>query len=605
MLYKGTGGNPVFSTKSTESIPVHVPISYYLSIKKGDKVTDSITLPNEPEHVNYQFINEHDLTFSITGSKIHRRGIDRKVSISISGRSGVASKYHWRMQSGADLLDPQEIFTAFENFLQHDHENNTGGHHGVNQFDTHLRDSNSPLTSANLVFTDLLTGVRFYDCVPTAFTYSRAVESSRFGYEWNLELISYSEAHFFTEQGIIASFFDRITGIVNGVTEFVDRYTAVIQGAKAYVLAPIKNMLGAVNKLVNAVVNFAEAIPDAIASIRGLFTAIKNEIDNVFNGVVASVDAIKSIADDELFAGVYWSEVWGNWADGQNMVDIFSDNALPPANDTSARPLIQEVSNALQGLQYDMNRALGYLGRVTTSNTLPVGSGGSFLDKENAFKLLAGEDQTSLISNDVDRENQAYQVYILKAGESLYDVAINVFGDVTQWFSIAQVNNWLDAHTDESGNLPRAGKRILVPDAQGQASLNLSPQLVGGQSPLLTDLLLDDGDLQISHSLNDINLVTGEDNFVQAVINRLSTVKGELPLNLEYGLLDSIGSQNTSRGSTQLALDVIEQVTSDERVLAINNVNIKQQGDTLDLYFNASPVNGDAVNMILPLKGGI
>jgi hypothetical protein len=600
MLYKGTGGNTVFSTKSTESIPVHVPISYYLSIKKGDKVTDSITLPNEPEHVNYQFINEHDLTFSISGSKIHRRGIDRKVSITISGRSGVANKYHWRMPAGAKSLDPQEIFTEFENFLKHDHENNTGGH-----FRGHLRDSNRPDTSASLTFTDLLTGVRFYDCVPTAFTYSRSVEASRFGYEWNLELISYSEVHFFTEQGVIASFFDRFTSIVNSIASIVDKYTAVIRSAKAYVLSPIKNALGAVNKLVNAVENFAQAIPDAIASIRGLFTAIKNEINNVFNGVVASVEAIKSIADDELFDGKYWGEVWGDWSDGQNMVDIFSDNALPPANDTSATPILQEVSNALQALEYDMNRALGYLGRVSTSNTLPVGSGGSFLDKEDAFKLLAGENQASLVGNDLDRESQAYEVYILKAGENLYDVAVNVFGDVSQWFSIAQANNWLDAHTDEAGNLPRAGKRILIPNDEGQALLTLSPQLVGGQSPLLTDLLLDDGDLKLNHGLNDIKLVTGENNFVQAIINRLSTVKGELPLNLDYGLLDSIGTQNTSKAGTQLALDVIEQVTSDERVLSINNVNIQQQGDTLDLYFNASPVNGEAVNMILPLKGGI
>jgi len=595
MLYKGTGGNTVFSTSTTERIPVHVPISYYLSISDGGTVRDSITLPNEPEQVAYQFTSEHDIVYTITGDKIHRRAVDRHVSITISGRSGYANKYHWRMRRGADSLDPQEIFSEFNDFLFNDHKLNTGK---VNQ---RQRESAAPSLSKSMTFTDLQTGVRFYDCVPTSFTYARSIESTRFGYEWTLELMAYKESEFITDQGVIAAFLEALTDYINSATSVLDRCTAVIQGAKAYVLAPIRATLGAINRVISAARRLAESLPDAVSSIRGVFTAIRDEISNIFNGVVASVDAIKSVADDDLFSGRYWSEVWGDWADGQAMIDVFTKGELPPANDTAASPVLQEVSNALQELGYDVARALGYFGRIAYTDTLPAGSGGSFLDKENAFRLLAGEDQASLIVNDTDRDADQFTVYVLKAGENLYDVAVRVYNDVSLWGEIARANGWLDAHTDEAGNIARAGQRVLVPVLDGAALLTLSPQLVAGQSPLLTDLLLDDGDLSLSRGLNDVRLVTGADNFTQAVINRLSTQRGELPLTLNYGLTDQIGAQNTVKRPEQIALDVIEQVLTDERVLTVSDVSITQQGDMLDLRFNAAPVEGDAVQIILPV----
>ena len=592
MLYKGTGGNTVFSTSTTERIPVQVPISYYLSLSEGGTVKDSITLPNEPEQVTYQFLNDHDVVYTVTGEKIHRRAVDRRVSITISGRSGYAAKYHWRMKRGADSLDPQEIFADFNDFLSADHTLNTGR---INQ---RQRESAAPSLSKSMTFTDLLTGVRFYDCVPVGFTYSRSVEASRFGYEWSLELVAYREAQFFDDEGVIASFFSNITSFLNNITRVIDGFTAVIKSAKAYVLAPIRAALGAVNRVINAVVNLAEAIPDAVASIRGVFTALRDEISNLFNGVVASVQAIKAVADDDLFSGRYWGEVWGDWADGQAMVDLFTGDVLPPANDTTASPVMQEISNALQQLQYDVNRALGYFGRVAYADRLPTGSGGSFLDKDNAFRLLAGDDQASILSNERDRDNEQFTVYVLKAGESLYDVAVNIYGDVSLWGEIARANSWLDAHTDASGNLPRAGQRVLVPVVDGAAVLTLSPQLLNGASPLLTDLLLVEGDLSLSRGLNDVRLVTGADNFTQALLNRLSTERGELPLSPSYGLIDQIGAQ---KRPDQVALDVIEQVLADERVLTVSDVLITQQGDMLDVRFKAAPVDGDAVQIILPV----
>lgn len=593
MLYKGTGGNTVFSTSKSESIPVHVPISYYVSVTQGGTVRDSITLPNEPEQVNYEFISDHDVVYTITGEKIHRRAIDRRVAITISGRSGYADKYHWRAKRGATLLDPQEIFSEFNDFLHTDHNLNTG------RVNHRQRESATPTLSSDMTFTDLQAGVRFYDCVPVNFSYSRAIGSTRFGYEWALELIAYSEAKFFDDEGVIASFFKSITDTLNIATAVLDQFTAVIQGAKAYVLAPIRATLGAVSRVVSAAQRLAEAVPDAVASVRGVFTSIRDEISNVFNGVTASVAAIKAVADDDLFKGKYWGEVWGDWADGQAMVDAFTPSQLPPARDPAAAPVLQEVSNSLQELQYNMNRALGYLGRIAYINTLPTGSGGSFLDKENAFRLLAGENQASLIPSDIDRDDEQFTVYVLKAGESLYDVSIKIYNDVSLWSEIARANGWLDAHTDAAGNLPRAGQRVLVPVLDGAALLTLSPQLLDGQSPLLTDLLLDEGDLTLSHGLNDVRLVTGGDNFTQAIINRLSTRRGELPLSLGYGLLDQIGAQNTTKRPSQVALDVIEQILADERVLTVSDVIITQTGDALDLRFKTAPVEGDAVNIII------
>lgn len=592
MLYKGTSGQPTLAPTGGENIPLHVAISYYLTIKDGGKVVDAICLPNEPEEVLYEFLNDHDVIYTVSGEKIHRRAVDRRVSIRISGRSGYADKYYWRLSKGAELQDPQEVFVSFNDFLYKDHSLNTG------LGNQRIRESAAPESTKTLTFTDLLAGLRFYDCVPVAFSYKRAVGDSRFGYIWQLELIAYSEADSFVSTNIISAFLKSTENAVNNVTSVLDTATAVIQGTRSYISLPIQSALGTVNRMMASTRRLTETTREAVSSIRSTLTAVRAEIHNVFHSVMASVETIKSIADDELFSALYWEEVWGDWSDGRALLSVLTNGEFPPARDPAGEPVLEELVSALEQLEYDTSRTLGYLGQLQRLNTPPINSGGSFLDKIDAFRLLATEDAPS--ARRAAPEIQ-YTVYILKAGENLYDVAIAVYGDVAQWATIAEANGWLDAHTTATGALPVAGQRILIPINSGTGLLSISPRLATDQSPFLTDILMVNGDLQLSRSYKDIQLVKGEDNFKQAMTHRLITQRGELPLDPAYGLTDQLGTQNTITRPDQVSLDVIEQLLADERVLAINDVNLTQRNDYIDLRISIVPVEGAVVSVVVPV----
>jgi len=580
MLYKGTGGNPIFKSEDAGllNIPVHVPISYYLSSVDGKT---AITLPNEPESVVYNAVSDHDVTYTIAGRRIHRRGIDRRVNIVIQGRSGYADKYFWEAREGAKLKDPQEIFSSFDKFLNEDHN-------------TSSRGSTRSEPPSELVFTDLLAGVRFTDVVPVDFTYERDIRSTRLGYVWTLQMVAYNKAEFFTEVGVIAEFFNNMEDGINELTGALDNLTAIIQAASDYTLGPIRSSLSAVNRLAQSLVNLGQAIPNSIAAIRDTLTALRNTINNLMHSVSASVSAARSVLDDPLFSKRHWFDTWSDWSDAREMLEVLTFGLL--GNNNKSSPNLEEIGLGLQEAEYNLMRSQGRLGRIVDVNEDQSQTGGSFLDKADAFRLLAngthsGRNETT--------QDQGYTVYTLKAGQSLYDASLEVYGTVDGWTEIADANSWQNAHVDANGDLAKAGTRVVVPVQEGRALLNLSPQLIAGESQLLSDIALVDGDLELSRGLRDINLISGEANFLQALNNRASTVQGEIPALPLYGFENYIGSQNTTKRPGQIALDIIEQLLQDERVLAVNNVVVEQVSDQTNIHLEASPISGDAVTIAL------
>jgi hypothetical protein len=100
-------------------------------------------------------------------------------------------------------------------------------------------------------------------------------------------------------------------------------------------------------------------------------------------------------------------------------------------------------------------------------------------------------------------------------------------------------------------------------------------------------------DLSLTES-GDVRLVSGQDNFVQAIAIKLKSRYGDLPLHTSgstsFGLSPEIG--RTASGSTlfRLSVNLRNTLESDPRVDAVRNVRAVVNRDVLYLGFDVRPV---------------
>jgi len=122
-----------------------------------------------------------------------------------------------------------------------------------------------------------------------------------------------------------------------------------------------------------------------------------------------------------------------------------------------------------------------------------------------------------------------------------------------------------------------------------------------------SDVRLYNSDLKVS-SEGDLDLVTGLDNLCQAIRIRLTSEKGYLISDQNFGVDANyyIGRKNTVEKQEMLKLAIIEELSKEARVASINDVVIVQNSsnpDTLNVTINITPINSQSpitLNLIYP-----
>lgn len=118
------------------------------------------------------------------------------------------------------------------------------------------------------------------------------------------------------------------------------------------------------------------------------------------------------------------------------------------------------------------------------------------------------------------------------------------------------------------------------------------------------DIKMSDGDIQFSTS-QDFTIASGNENFAQAIENRLKTIQGEYFNNPLYGsrISNTFGKSRSEITKNEIKGYVIEALRQEPRVNDVDSVNIEFEGDrTIIITLNIQPIGTNTyLNLIYPL----
>lgn len=573
-----------FASKPTALL--QVPVNYFLHQSLDKSIPTYIPLPNQPQSVQVSRTSPHETLYAIDGTRIFRTAYRSIFRIEISGRSGVSERIHTSKAGAIEILNPTVILQ--DTLILLDKLQNEQGKRFKVEDEYH---------HGSMMFHDFLNDISYHNVHIESFSWNKDVSNSRLSYTWNLSLMAYEAFPTGGEKDAYTAFFDKITSGINSLTTTLDLYETYVSTSKNLALNPIKKASSSLSRAGNGLRSLVGSGINAVSSLRVTLLDVQKGIRDALNGVVGSVKDVKEalgrVSDLEM-EDLYLDD-WGDVGEAFNTLEEEQGNGRNT-------PSFLQIGYALQEAEYQTEVLRGYVGYTQDLN--PASSlllGGSFLNKEGSYSLLSDKTYEGIRVNEEEDEGQLYLSYVCKAGESLIDVAQAVYSDSSRWFEIASVNHWLDAHTTSNGYPVRAGTAIKIPLDEFQSFVSLSPRLNQGKSSLLTDLKLNDGDLSFTGGV-DLKLVEDEENLVQSILNKVSTELNELNMDQGYGVTSLIGSGINKNVLTFIASEYASQISSDERILSVKNVNAVINGDKIDVTLDVIPINSQTVNLTIPLN---
>lgn len=190
-----------------------------------------------------------------------------------------------------------------------------------------------------------------------------------------------------------------------------------------------------------------------------------------------------------------------------------------------------------------------------------------------------------------------YKRHIVSYGETLQSIAQDELGDMTQWYSIAQLNNLKYPYIADTVAQKNAGTSLVtigdillinLTDSISQSDLvaSLATMPTYDQDELIAIALGKDIDIMpITSGINtgpglsfqtfemkgangSLKLVKGLDNLRQSLLIRLMTPKGSYLGHPEYGsMIDMyLGMKNTEENAQLLDLEIQRTIWTDGRV---------------------------------------
>ncbi len=198
---------------------------------------------------------------------------------------------------------------------------------------------------------------------------------------------------------------------------------------------------------------------------------------------------------------------------------------------------------------------------------------------------------TAVVHVDSDGNDATVTVYDFKfhtwkSGDTFDRLAADLLGDAEYGTVIAYFNEV----TNESEL--EAGTKIKIPVLSENES-NVNNRIYAApekQENYGIDMKIgDDGDLDVSGG--DLKTVGDRDNLTQAVALRLTTAAGRRIRLSAYGIRSTIGDPVAIE--SYLSGSVEQTVLADPRVLELNELTFKGDGDKLMLELAYTDINGD------------
>ena len=211
--------------------------------------------------------------------------------------------------------------------------------------------------------------------------------------------------------------------------------------------------------------------------------------------------------------------------------------------------------------------------------------------KEETVEVYSGMDYTDPLepvptSSVRSSVFSGVNVYTVKGEDTLQSIALSELGDSELWPFIANANNDIASNADLV-----AGMEIYIPvegtnDPSSKDSFILTEDTL--RDPFGVDIRLDeDGNIVVAES-NDVALISGLANVLQAVNNRLSTPVGSLIKQTAYGLGAIPGVAGTSYALSYLRMSYTASLLQDPRIERVENLKLEMNKDSV--YISADLV---------------
>lgn len=197
-----------------------------------------------------------------------------------------------------------------------------------------------------------------------------------------------------------------------------------------------------------------------------------------------------------------------------------------------------------------------------------------------------------------DKPLNGYRFVDTKFGDTLQRIAARELGDAARWGDLIAFNNLVPPYlTDDPSQVQTGvlltGSQILVPAGAPVISSTTDPNLVFD-----IDIQLVNGLLQVDAD-GDFAVVSGRDNFKQAIKNRVETERGELIFHMEYGSFCRrvVGAVNGPNSGLLVASYGKASLEADDRVSEVDKAIATITGDTIALQLEVIPIVGRPVQL--------
>ena len=193
------------------------------------------------------------------------------------------------------------------------------------------------------------------------------------------------------------------------------------------------------------------------------------------------------------------------------------------------------------------------------------------------------------------------QVKPVMAGQSLADISTDIFGVPDYWDALARLNGLRFPYISEGGEpgTLRPGDKILLPEtATGSGSTMAAPwvdidERLFGKGIRLTA----GGDWALRPDNTGVDYVVGLECVQQGLRVRMDTEQGANPAHPSMGLPRVLGEEVQPGQSQAMVIAAMWQLRRDDRVRAIRNHRVVDNGNVLGFEADCVLVNAESVGV--------
>lgn len=528
--------------------------------------TEKFILPNVGK-IDFSHPHAVHTTWSLGELPTHQYSGVRSQKITISGRSGLKANFEPPglfdfSNVAADMSGPA-MFRMLEQFL---------ARYMVKCYEA----QQSRTTLPKLVLKALWENKNLYVELEN-YNWVRDKSSSRLSYEYTLELAAYGSPGEIEPEGP-QKWLSGATKIADKVTEAIN-YANVAVASTTRLLNDFRTTMDRFRQPMRAVANLGQQARLAIYEF----------------------DRLAKWPSD--FMRDFWYAVYECTA-----VAFDAWMAIPGLDKTPARIALLDVMQSIGDARRASLGALGLHQEKLPSYTYNPEKLQGFLD--SADTRLSTRPSALTMSNPLPggysiQNGQLVQVYTVKSGDTLQSIAQSILGDKTLWVTIAELNGMSSDAVLADGSPLIPGALLFVPVPGNGIAISKSPNDLYG-----TDLMLsNDGDLVLSGQpgvdSEDIKLISGTNNLMQALKYRMLTIRGTNGTFPDYGMPAIIGDRATVDVIADAALEVRAQFTAEKRVDTIGDVTVVNDGDELIVNAVVKPVVGQQFLISIPVASQV